>query len=87
MGGKDNRCVGLTTLQSSCADCLELWVSQPLETLGPVQAYIGIALPLYEGSSLLHNVYSFPDILWLSNQEGVAYGPFGRVRKATYMCK
>jgi len=24
-GGKDGRCVGLTTLVPSCADCLEIW--------------------------------------------------------------
>ena len=25
LGGKGGRCVGLTTLPSSCADCLEIW--------------------------------------------------------------
>jgi hypothetical protein len=29
MGGKGGRCVGLTTLQPLCADCLELWGPQP----------------------------------------------------------
>ena len=29
MGSKDGRCVGLTTLPSSCADCLEIWDPQP----------------------------------------------------------
>jgi len=24
-GGKGGRCVGLTTLPPSCADCLEIW--------------------------------------------------------------
>jgi len=24
-GGKGGRCVGLTTLPSSCAECLEIW--------------------------------------------------------------
>jgi len=28
--GKDGRCVGLTTLPPSCADCLEIWEPQPL---------------------------------------------------------
>jgi hypothetical protein len=28
-GGKDGRCVGLTTLPPSCADCLEIWEPQP----------------------------------------------------------
>jgi hypothetical protein len=32
-GGKGGRCVGLTTLQPSCADCLEIWEPQPPGTL------------------------------------------------------
>jgi hypothetical protein len=32
-GGKDGRCVGLTTLPPSCTDCLEIWEPQPPETL------------------------------------------------------
>ena len=28
-GGKSGRCVGLTTLPPSCADCLEIWEPQP----------------------------------------------------------
>ena len=31
--GKGARCVGLTTLPPSCADCLEIWVPQPPGTL------------------------------------------------------
>jgi len=31
--GKGGRCVGLTTLPPSCADCLEIWESQPPGTL------------------------------------------------------
>jgi len=31
-GGKGGRCVGIT-LPPSCADCLEIWESQPLGTL------------------------------------------------------
>jgi len=27
--GKEGRCVGLTTLPPSCADCLEIWEPQP----------------------------------------------------------
>ena len=30
--GKGTRCVGLTTLPLSCADCLEIWEPQPLGT-------------------------------------------------------
>jgi hypothetical protein len=33
LGGKVGRCVGLTTLPPSCADCLEIWEPQPPETL------------------------------------------------------
>jgi len=29
LGGKGGRCVGLTTLPPSCADCLEIWESEP----------------------------------------------------------
>ena len=31
--GKGGRCVGLTTLPPSCADCLEIWEPQPPEAL------------------------------------------------------
>jgi len=40
-GGKGGRCVGLTTLPTSCADCLEIWEPQPPENL---RACNGIAL-------------------------------------------
>ena len=33
--GKGGRCVGLTTLPPSCADCLEIWYPQPPGTLWP----------------------------------------------------
>jgi len=42
-GGKGGRCIGLTTLPLSCADCLEILALQPLERSGSVQACIGIA--------------------------------------------
>jgi len=32
LGGKGGRCVGLTTLPLSCADCLEIWEPQPSGT-------------------------------------------------------
>ena len=32
-GGKGGRCVGLTILQPSCADCFEMWKPQPPGTL------------------------------------------------------
>ena len=33
LGGKGGRCVGLTALPPSCADCLEIWEPQPPGTL------------------------------------------------------
>jgi len=33
LGGKGGRCVRLTALPPSCADCLEIWDPQPLGTL------------------------------------------------------
>ena len=30
LGSKGGRCLGLTTLPPSCADCLEIWEPQPL---------------------------------------------------------
>jgi hypothetical protein len=44
LGGKVGLCVGLTTLQSSCDDCLE--ILNFLEPYGPVQACNGVALSL-----------------------------------------
>jgi hypothetical protein len=32
-GGKGGRCVGLTILPSSCANCLEIWEPQPSGTI------------------------------------------------------
>ena len=29
LGGKDSRCVGLTSLPPSCADCFQIWEPQP----------------------------------------------------------
>jgi hypothetical protein len=37
LGSKGGRCVGLTTLSPSCADCLEIWKPQPLETVRACQ--------------------------------------------------
>jgi hypothetical protein len=33
LGDKGGRCVGLTTLPPSCADCLEIWEPRPPRTL------------------------------------------------------
>jgi hypothetical protein len=36
-GGKGGRCVGLTTLPPSCADCLKIWEPQPAGTIRACQ--------------------------------------------------
>jgi hypothetical protein len=41
--GKDGRCVGLTTVPTSCADCLEI---RDLQPLGAFRTCTGTALPL-----------------------------------------
>jgi hypothetical protein len=46
LDSKGSRCVGLTTLPPSYADCLEIWGPKPPGTSGPVQACNGNALPL-----------------------------------------
>jgi len=42
LGGKGGQCTGLTTLPPSCAECHEIWESQPPGTL---KACTGIVLP------------------------------------------
>jgi hypothetical protein len=44
--GKGGRCMGLTTMPPSCADCLKIWEPQPPGTIRACQGQ-GIALPLY----------------------------------------
>ena len=44
LGGNDGRCVGLTTLPFSCAECHEIWKPQPAGALG---ACTRISLPFY----------------------------------------
>ena len=47
-GGKGGRCVGLTTLPPSCADCLEIWEPQTSATLRACPGLTGIALTLWD---------------------------------------
>ena len=47
LGDKGGRCVGLTTLPPSGAECLEIWEPQPPGTLRAFQACNGTALPFY----------------------------------------
>jgi len=46
-GGKGGWCVGLTTLPSSCADCLEIWEPQPSGTLRACPGLLKGLLYLY----------------------------------------
>ena len=45
LGGKGGRCVRVTTLQSSYAECLEIWSLNRPEPSGPHRPVIGAALP------------------------------------------
>ena len=51
-GGKDGRCVGVTTLPPSCAECLVIWSLNRPEPSEPRRPVMGIALPYYFWSSL-----------------------------------
>ena len=44
-GGKGGRCVRVTTLPPSCAECQEIWSLNRPEPSGPHRPVIGIALP------------------------------------------
>ena len=73
--GKDGRCLGLTTLPLSCADCLEIWEPQPPGTLW---ASLGL---LWDCFTFLHEIFygmapfnladhlrrlkSRPSVLWI----------------------
>jgi hypothetical protein len=39
-GGKEGRCVGLTTLPPSCVDCHEIWKPQPPGNLNPFNSTV-----------------------------------------------
>ena len=80
-GGKGGRCVGLTTLPPSCADCLEIWEPQPPGTLWglsrpvmgllylffySVHYIIGLTLPFTKPYSLLLHYLHYLQIILLS---------------------
>jgi hypothetical protein len=46
LGGKSGRCMSLTILPPSYADCLEIWEPQPVGNIRAVHASIEIALTL-----------------------------------------
>jgi len=51
------RCLGLTNLPPSCADCLEIWGTQPP---GNLRTCTGIALPYFAITFLALNSLSVP---------------------------
>jgi hypothetical protein len=53
LGGKGGRCVGLTALPPSCANCLKTWEPQPP---GALRACNGIALPLWTYTAFIQLV-------------------------------
>jgi hypothetical protein len=63
LGGKGSRCVGLTTLPPSCADCLEIWEPQPPGTLRASPGCNGIAVPLPLCNLQQKTVYTRPACL------------------------
>jgi len=64
MGDKGGRCVGLTTLQPSCADRLEIWEPQPP---GNLRACPGLLMGLKKKKFVMFRVIcrlSFESLLW-----------------------
>jgi len=59
-GAKGGRCIGLTTLPPSRADCLEIWEAQPPGTL---RACNGITLPFFNH---LKSAYEVPNQIALN---------------------
>jgi len=52
-GSKGGRCVGLTTLPPSCADCLEIWELQPPGTLRASRSVMRLLYFCHYACSLL----------------------------------
>ena len=61
-GGKGSRCVGLTTLPPSSADCLEIWETQLPGTLRAFQACNGISFYSFKTSNATHTCLIF--VFW-----------------------
>ena len=62
VGGKGGRCLGLTTLPSSSADCLEIWQSQPPGTLRVCPCLYRDCLPLHLWW-IIHSSYFFSAVM------------------------
>ena len=70
-GGKGGRCLRVTTLPPSCAECLVIWSLNRPEPSGSHRPVIGIALPFYllrvyielhfiTSNFTIHNIYLSP---------------------------
>jgi len=59
---KGGRCVGLTTLPPSCADCLEIWEPQPTGTLRALSKLV---------MGLFYFIYLFTFILLLQGLKSI----------------
>jgi hypothetical protein len=60
---KGSRCVGLTTLPPSCADCLEIWEPEPPGTLRTCPGLYGDCFYLYLYLYLCINNVILEDLL------------------------
>jgi hypothetical protein len=71
LGDKRGRCVGLTAISPSCADCLEIWEPQPPGTLrvctGIALTFVWISITVLHSDSNNGTYYRSPPILF--------YGP------------
>ena len=63
LGGKGGRCVGLTTLPPSCADCLEIWDPQ-----SPVWPIMGFAFLCSTVASILCSIQLIPCVVAQSKE-------------------
>ena len=62
LGGKSGRCVGLTTLPSSCTYCLEIWDPNLLQHSRPVIGLFGDSITFTRACrniNLLHSLFVF----------------------------
>jgi hypothetical protein len=57
MGGKGGRCLGLTTLPSSCAHCLEIWEPHPSGTFRTCPGLYKDCFTKVLGITFLESVY------------------------------
>ena len=74
--GKCGRCVGLTTLSPSSADCLEIWEPQ---TLGKLRACLGIVLHTVSNHNVttsfkVHTVLYFSHTTSANNEAATDHG-------------